>query len=195
MVPRKSREKRINEITEAAIDVFLKNGYENTTMEAIARKAGISKGGLYHYFPSKDTILIQANEKISSKVEKIIDTALESSSVKKGILCYIENYLRYWMGHPRETSFLFLSMSKLLENPDLLKYYKQYTADYIIFFEDAFNMGIKMGEFKPHNSKISAVTLIAALDGVLGYMFFDEDLVLEEVMQYFEEKFIKSIEI
>ena len=133
MVPRKSREKRINEITEAAIDVFLKNGYENTTMEAIARKAGISKGGLYHYFPSKDTILIQANEKISSKVEKIIDTALESSSVKKGILCYIENYLRYWMGHPRETSFLFLSMSKLLENPDLLKYYKQYTADYIIF--------------------------------------------------------------
>ena len=36
---------------------------------------------------------------------------------------------------------------------------------------------------------------MAALDGVLGYMFFDEDLVLEEVMQYFEEKFIKSIEI
>ena len=70
-------------------------------------------------------------------------------------MCYIENYLRYWMGHPRETSFLFLSMSKLLENPDLLKYYKQHTADYIIFFEDAFNMGIKMGEFKPHNSKIS----------------------------------------
>ena len=69
MVPRKSREKRINEITEAAIDVFLKNGYENTTMEAIARKAGISKGGLYH-FPSKDTILIQANEKSVQKSKK-----------------------------------------------------------------------------------------------------------------------------
>lgn len=194
MVPRKSKEVRINEITEAAIDVFLHKGYEGTTMESIAQKAGVSKGGLYHYFKSKDMILINANEKISKKVEELMETALESSSAREGILYYIENYIRYWLDNPRETAFLFLSMAKMLENPDLLKYYKQYTADYITFFEGAFNMGIQLGEFKPHNAKASAVTLMAALDGVLGYMLFDEDLVLDEVIQYFEEKFIKSIE-
>lgn len=194
MVPRKSKEVRINEITEAAIDVFLHKGYEGTTMESIAQKAGVSKGGLYHYFKSKDMILINANEKISKKVEELMETALESTSAREGILYYIENYIRYWLDNPRETAFLFLSMAKMLENPDLLKYYKQYTADYITFFEGAFNMGIQLGEFKPHNAKASAVTLMAALDGVLGYMLFDEDLVLDEVIQYFEEKFIKSIE-
>lgn len=194
MVLRKSKEVRINEITEAAIDVFLHKGYEGTTMESIAQKAGVSKGGLYHYFKSKDMILINANEKISKKVEELMETALESSSAREGILYYIENYIRYWLDNPRETAFLFLSMAKMLENPDLLKYYKQYTADYITFFEGAFNMGIQLGEFKPHNAKASAVTLMAALDGVLGYMLFDEDLVLDEVIQYFEEKFIKSIE-
>jgi AcrR family transcriptional regulator len=194
MVPRKSREVRINEITEAAIDVFLEKGYESTTMEAIAQQAGVSKGGLYHYFKSKDMILIQANEKISTKVEELMKTALECSSVREGILYYIENYIRYWLENPRETAFLFLSMAKMLENPDLLKYYQQYTADYITFFEGAFTMGIQLGEFEPHNVKASAVTLMAAMDGVLGYMLFDEDLVLDEVMQYFEEKFIKSIE-
>ena len=194
MVPRKSREVRINEITEAAIDVFLEKGYESTTMEAIAQKAGVSKGGLYHYFKSKDMILIQANEKISTKIEELMEKALECSSVREGILYYIKNYISYWLENPRETAFLFLSMAKMLENPDLLKYYKQYTADYITFFESAFTMGIQMGEFKPHNVKASAVTLMAALDGVLGYMLFDEDLALDEVMQHFEEKFIKSIE-
>lgn len=194
MVLRKSKEVRINEITEAAIDVFLHKGYEGTTMESIAQKAGVSKGGLYHYFKSKDMILINANEKISKKVEELMETALESTSAREGILYYIENYIRYWLDNPRETAFLFLSMAKMLENPDLLKYYKQYTADYITFFEGAFNMGIQLGEFKPHNAKASAVTLMAALDGVLGYMLFDEDLVLDEVIQYFEEKFIKSIE-
>jgi AcrR family transcriptional regulator len=133
-------------------------------------------------------------KKSAKKLKKLMETALESTSAREGILYYIENYIRYWLDNPRETAFLFLSMAKMLENPDLLKYYKQYTADYITFFEGAFNMGIQLGEFKPHNAKASAVTLMAALDGVLGYMLFDEDLVLDEVIQYFEEKFIKSIE-
>jgi AcrR family transcriptional regulator len=194
MAERKSKEERINEITQAAIDVFIEKGYENTTMEAIAQKAGVSKGGLYHHFHSKDMILIMANEKISDKVEELMGAALECSSVREGILNYIENYIRYWLENPKETAFLFLSIAKILEKPELLKYYQQYTADYITFFEGAFTMGIQMGEFKPHNVKTSAITLMAALDGVLGYMLFDDTLILEEVIEYFDEKFIKSVE-
>lgn len=194
VLKKKSKEKRISEITEAAMEVFLEKGYENTTMDTIARRAGISKGGLYHYFSSKDVILIFANEKISAKVEKLMENALKCSSVKEGMLYYIENYLRYWLENPGKTAFLFLSMAKILENPELLKYYRQYTVEYIAFFEAAFTMGIHLGEFESHNVKVSAVTLMGALDGILGYMLFDENLDLEEVVEYFHEKFIKSIE-
>ena len=195
MVPRKPREERINEITQAAIDVFLEKGYENTTMDAIAKKAGISKGGLYHYFPSKEMVLIFANEKISQKVQEIMTAASKCSSVKEGILYYIENYICYWLENPKETAFLFLSIAKMMENPDLLKYYQQYTSNYMAFFEGAFTLGIKMGEFKEHNVRTSAITLMAALDGVLSYMLFDENLIPEEIVQHFEEKFITPIEV
>jgi len=195
MVPRKPREIRINEITQAAIEVFLEKGYENTTMEVIAQKAGISKGGLYHYFPSKDMVLVFANEKISEKVAEIMMSAQKCSSVREGLMHYMENYIRYWLENPQETAFLFLSIAKIMEKPELLKYYQQYTVDYIAFLEGAFTMGIQQGEFKEHNVRTSAITLMAALDGILSYMIFDEGLIMEEVLENFEEKFITPIEI
>ncbi|MBI5680561.1 MAG: TetR/AcrR family transcriptional regulator [Methanobacterium sp.] len=194
MAERKSKEERINDITNAAMDVFLEKGYENTTMEAIAQKAGVSKGGLYHHFQSKDMILLVVNQKISEKVGGLLSKASECSSIKEGILFYIENYLKYWLDHPKDTSFLFLSIAKILDNQELLKYYQQFTVDYMKYFEEAFAMGVELGEFIPHNVKASAITLVAAMDGILSYMLLDEQLNLEEVVKHFEEKFIKPIE-
>ena len=46
-------------ILEAALDMFRKSGYEETTMRAIAERAGVSLGNAYYYFHSKEH-LIQA---------------------------------------------------------------------------------------------------------------------------------------
>ena len=46
-------------ILETALDMFRERGYENTTMRAIAQKAGVSLGNAYYYFSSKE-YLIQA---------------------------------------------------------------------------------------------------------------------------------------
>ena len=194
MTKKESKEKRINDITDAAMEIFLKKGYENTTMESIAKKAGISKGGLYHHFKSKDMVLVFVNQKISEKLEKIAYESVEMPSVKEGLLFYIENYLRYWLKHPVETTFLFLSITKILDNFELLKYYQQFTGDYMKYMEEAFKMGIETGEFIPHDARTSAVTLVAALDGVICYIILDEQLNLEEVVKRFEEKFINPIE-
>ncbi len=195
MTTKESREKRIEDITNAAMEVFLEKGYENATMEKIAEKAGMSKGGLYHYFKSKDTILIFVNEKISTNIEKIMYKALEIPSVKEGILFYIENYLKYWLEHPKETSFLFLSITKMMDNHELLDYYKQFTGDYMNYFQQAFEMGVQSGEFLQHNVKTSAITLVAALDGIISYMVLDNELKFDEVIKHFENKFIAPIEI
>lgn len=194
MVPKKSKEERINEITTAAMDVFLEKGYEGTSMEAIAQRAGVSKGGLYHHFQSKDMILMVVNQKICGEMEGMVLKANQCSSVKEGILFYIKNYINFWLEHPRETSFLFLSMAKVLDNEELLKYYHDYTVEYVQYLEEIFNMGIQYGEFIPHNVKTSALMLMSALDGILFYMISDDDLHLDEVMQHFEDKFIKPIE-
>jgi AcrR family transcriptional regulator len=46
-------------ILNTALELLHEHGYENTTMRAIAEKAGVSLGNAYHYFGSKDH-LIQA---------------------------------------------------------------------------------------------------------------------------------------
>ena len=44
-------------IVEAAIGVFAQHGFDAATTDDIARAAGLSKGGLYWHFKSKDDIL------------------------------------------------------------------------------------------------------------------------------------------
>jgi AcrR family transcriptional regulator len=195
MNPKESRETRIKEITNAAMEVFLEKGYQNATMEEIAKKTGMSKGGLYHHFKSKDIILLFVNQKISQYIEGILYKSLEMHSVKEGILFYIENYLKYWLEHPKETSFLFLSITKILEDNQLLKYYQQFTGDYMNFFEEAFQRGIQAGELVQHDTKTSSLTLVAALDGIICYLMLDDELKLDEVIKHFESKFITPLEI
>ncbi len=44
-------------ITRTAIGLFLADGYDNVKISDIARAAGISTGGFYSYFPSKEAVL------------------------------------------------------------------------------------------------------------------------------------------
>ena len=46
-------------ILETALEMFRERGYDETTMRAIAEKAGVSLGNAYYYFSSKE-YLIQA---------------------------------------------------------------------------------------------------------------------------------------
>ncbi len=46
-------------ITEAALRLFRENGYEATTMRAIAQEAGVSTGNAYYYFGSKEELVQQ----------------------------------------------------------------------------------------------------------------------------------------
>lgn len=44
-------------IVESAMNLFRKDGFDNTTMESIAEKADVAKRTLYSYFPVKEAIV------------------------------------------------------------------------------------------------------------------------------------------
>ena len=46
------------QLLSAAIRCFSENGYLATTMDLVAREAGLSKGSLYRFFESKDELLV-----------------------------------------------------------------------------------------------------------------------------------------
>jgi AcrR family transcriptional regulator len=54
---RRRAEHRPDELLDAALTLFVEKGYAHTSVAEIARKAGVSKGALYLYFPSKQALL------------------------------------------------------------------------------------------------------------------------------------------
>mgnify|MGYP000639097531 CR=1 FL=1 len=61
-------------IIEAAIELFQQNGFQGTSMDAIAAKAGASKRTVYNHFPSKQDLF-------ETIAQSVWDTANEATSV------------------------------------------------------------------------------------------------------------------
>ncbi|WP_334074534.1 MULTISPECIES: TetR/AcrR family transcriptional regulator [Paenibacillus] len=47
-------ENKRNELSKEIFDIFIKYGYENTTLSLIVKELNISKGAFYHYFATKE---------------------------------------------------------------------------------------------------------------------------------------------
>ena len=45
-------------MTDVALELFLRDGFEETTMEQIAERAEVGTTTLYRYFPTKDQLLL-----------------------------------------------------------------------------------------------------------------------------------------
>ncbi len=64
------RKERSTAILDAALYVFAEQGYHSSSVAAIAKRAGVSKGLLYNYFSSKEEVLKRL-------MHDLVDYALE----------------------------------------------------------------------------------------------------------------------
>jgi AcrR family transcriptional regulator len=70
-------EQRRGQILRAAVKLFSEKGYYVTTVQQIARKAGVSTGLIYQYFGDKDDILFLALRLVLETYENEIPLRLE----------------------------------------------------------------------------------------------------------------------
>lgn len=187
------KEKRVEDIVNAAIEVFLEKGYEGASMEAIAKKGQISKGGLYHHFNSKEEILYYANNKLCEPVTILLQTAVSNSDPVEGLKYYIRSYIEYWTSRPKELTFFFLSMTKALACPQMWSIYEGYYNQTEETLRNFFDRGIEAEKLTEHNTKSSAATLLSALDGIMVYLVMNKNLNQDEMIQLFEEKYILEL--
>ena len=57
MTRKEQKEARKIQIIQATLDLFVERGYYGTKTSQISRRAGISEGLLFHYFPTKEILL------------------------------------------------------------------------------------------------------------------------------------------
>lgn len=87
-------------ILKASRQLFSATGYDETTMEDVAERAGVSKATLYNYFPSKDSLLMGIAEAELEDVRQLIAGALqdEPSGVEKlrlALLTFVMDSINY----------------------------------------------------------------------------------------------------
>ena len=77
--PRQGRSRHtVDVILEAATRVFDECGYEATTTNTVAERAGVSIGSLYQYFPHKDALLTALHERHVEQVLAAMQSALRA---------------------------------------------------------------------------------------------------------------------
>ena len=68
MTPRKKQAMEMrSRIQDVALDLFDREGFENVSVEQIAQAVGCSVGNIYHYFKSKDELVIQVTSSVDAQ--------------------------------------------------------------------------------------------------------------------------------
>jgi len=148
---KRRKEARPAEIAEAALEAFAETGYAATTVEDVAKRAGVSKGLLYLYFKTKEELFKAVIRNfISPRVDKLIDT-IESSELSA------EEFLRgpfldFAKSLPKSPVriLLRLMIAEGPKHPDLIKWYwDSVVSRGLSALRTLVERGVKQGEFLP----------------------------------------------
>src|SRR6185436_20683971 len=74
------RDRTREEILAAARKVLIGSGVGAMTLEAVAAEAGMSKTGLYYYFPSKDALVFELIYATLERQGRAVHDAVEEAS-------------------------------------------------------------------------------------------------------------------
>lgn len=97
---RKGGQERRRQLLESAVRLFGKQGFDSTTLDAVAHATGVTKQTLLYYFASKDALFDACVSEVSVHVAGVLERVLEGSdsgwarveSVVRGILRMAEEW-------------------------------------------------------------------------------------------------------
>lgn len=114
MAVNKAPEQRREEIFEAALSCFNRNGYYQTSIDEIAAQAGISKGGIYHHFKSKKELVIELfRNRVNRYFEYLTEQVRGASDAAQGLNVLVEKSGEIFQEHEPVLRFCleFVAMS------------------------------------------------------------------------------------
>ncbi|MEP7289535.1 MAG: TetR/AcrR family transcriptional regulator [Chloroflexota bacterium] len=157
------------QILAAALALFAEKGFGKTSINDIVRASGLSKGGVYWHFASKDEIVAAIFDQFFEAqltVLKVIlmDTNLGATDKLMQLIKLSGNDLETMVSQfPSSLEFYALASHDKPLRDHLVQYFAMY-QDYI---EQLVMQGIADGEWKKVDPKATALTIIALFEGAL----------------------------
>lgn len=153
---RRLPEERPRQILEAALDVFGERGLTGARLDDIARRAGVSKGTIYLYFPNKEELFREV-------VRAIVIDRLRQAAAQAGEgnpVDELKRYLgTYWnfVRSPEFQTILKLVTGELHNFPDLAEFYgREVVKPANELLAGMIRRGIDRGDFRRVDPVIAA---------------------------------------
>lgn len=167
-----SKDGKRERILNAAMDIFLKEGYDRATMKEIAKTAGVGKGTTYEYFPSKEALFYD----VMQKGFRYFFTELSNAISGEGTVYekMVRMYERHHQIFRTETRFRDLMMNDFGKiSEELQVWLIEQEQAMINQLEEIVNDGIESGELRNVHPRIAASTMLHSLRVVYFYPLKD----------------------
>lgn len=155
---RRRAEERPDEILDAALDEFNERGFDATRVEDIARRAGISKAGVYLYFLSKEEILRELIEReIAPVARKMRELAEAGAGDPLGTLRALVAAFMTVMANPRLFAVPRVVISVTGRFPEIGEYYRKNVVEHGVgAIASLHRAGVARGIFREGDSEAVA---------------------------------------
>jgi AcrR family transcriptional regulator len=190
-------ETTFNKILRAAGECFSKDGFDGTTMDVIAKNAGVSKGALYWYFKNKEELFVKLKEQNVTQVLQTLERLFASvGTFDSKLIKSSELYFSPLTPEHRRTARLnmeFWAASPKISGLErvLNEQYKRLQT----FLQSAINEAVKKGEIRKDVDPESLSTiLLAALDGLeLHWTILGRDFDWQKIRTTFCEVILNGL--
>jgi AcrR family transcriptional regulator len=123
---RRRAEARPDEILDAALDVFIANGFDAARMDDVAARAGVTKGALYLYFEGKEAMLRALIEReVQPMVARLEALAEARSPDPTELIRQAAQIVSRALANPRLFAVPLLIVGISGRFPDIAEYYRE----------------------------------------------------------------------
>jgi TetR/AcrR family transcriptional regulator len=159
------KEARPGELLDAALDLFVEKGFAATRSEEVAARAGVSKGTLFLYFPSKEELFkAVVRENISGRFAEWMQ---EFETFEGSTADMVRYCMRVWwerIGATRASGITKLMISEARNFPELAAFYQQEVIrPGTALVRRILQRGVERGEFRELDLDYAVFSIVAPM--------------------------------
>ncbi|WP_274585549.1 TetR family transcriptional regulator [Neisseria leonii] len=175
------------QLLDAALEAFYENGVAGTSLDAIAKRAGVTRGALYWHFKNKEDLFENLLKQTFDTVRHAFSDGLTQQADAAGTP--LKNALTYLLAHAEENettrklcTILHLKCEHIEANRTITDIHKKYSALWEAHFRAAIEQEIRDGRLPADlDTDAATVFLQAAVNGLLQNWLYNQEWDLKRL--------------
>lgn len=128
-VPPTSSASKHAAIESAALTLFLRDGYDRTSVDAIAAEAGVSKRTVYSHFGDKENLFLTAvrdtRDELRERIREIVEQTMTGDDAESALLACVRGIAQVSARSPERAAMIRLLVVTLPHFPEFQEVWRQ----------------------------------------------------------------------